>query len=129
MSHVEHLVHLLPVGAALIVNCSEKRWDGEHVVLDDTAVVANKVKNLCLSSTCAVYHSMDVAAHLVEYLLDDRSISASGGEDKLACIDGSTINRLVESVGTAIYQFVGHGMIIGLGIFLGKIFRENIVTG
>ena len=39
MTAVEHLVHLFPVGLALLLNQLEKRRNGEHVVLDDAAVV------------------------------------------------------------------------------------------
>ena len=48
MSHIEDLVHLSPVCAALLVYCLEERRYREEVVLDDTDIVADKVKNLGL---------------------------------------------------------------------------------
>ena len=48
MTHVEHLVHLGPVCAALLVDSLEERRYREEVVLDHTDVVAHKMKDLCL---------------------------------------------------------------------------------
>ena len=129
MSHVEHLVHLLPISAAFVVDCAEEWGDGEHVVLDHAAVVAYEMQHLGLCASRAVNHTVDVGTHLVKHLLDDGSIGAGGGEDKLSGIYGSTFHLLVETVGTAIYQFVGNSMVVGLGIFLGKIFGEHVMTG
>ena len=39
MSHVEHLVHLGPVSAALFLNGLEQGRDGEEIVLDDSHIV------------------------------------------------------------------------------------------
>mgnify|MGYP003299334699 CR=1 FL=1 len=74
VTHVEYLVHLGPVGVALFVNGLEEGRHGEHVVLDDVKLV-DEVQNLGLRTARAVYHAMDVVAHLVEDLLDDGSIS------------------------------------------------------
>ena len=60
MTHVEHLVHLGPIGAALLMNGLEERRNREKIVFDDADVVADKMKNLGLSSTRAVYHSMNL---------------------------------------------------------------------
>ena len=35
MAHVEHLVHLLPLRAALLLDECEQRGDGEEIVLND----------------------------------------------------------------------------------------------
>ena len=43
VSHVEHLVHLLPVCTGTLVDGTEQGWNGEHVVLDDLAVVVDEV--------------------------------------------------------------------------------------
>ena len=39
VTHVEHLVHLGPVGVALFVNGLEEGRHGEHVILDDVEFV------------------------------------------------------------------------------------------
>lgn len=46
---VEDLVHFLPVGAALLLDCAEQRRNGEQVVLDDVDVL-HKVQNLGLGA-------------------------------------------------------------------------------
>ena len=43
MSHVEYLVHLLPVGAGALMDGAEEWGHGEHVVLDDTTVVVDEM--------------------------------------------------------------------------------------
>ena len=43
VSHVEHLVHLLPVCTRTLVDSTEEWGYGEHVVLDDLAVVVDEV--------------------------------------------------------------------------------------
>ena len=50
VTHVEHLVHLGPVGMALLVDGLEEGRHGEHVVLDDVQVV-DEVQDLCLRTT------------------------------------------------------------------------------
>ena len=87
MTHVEHLVHLCPVGMALLVDSLEQGRYGEHVILDDVQLVY-EVQDFRLRSTRAVHHAMDVVAHLVEDLLDYRSVCAGGGEYQLACVEG-----------------------------------------
>ena len=48
MTHIEHLVHLSPISAALLVNRLEERWYREEVVLDHADIITNEVKDLCL---------------------------------------------------------------------------------
>ena len=60
VTHVEHLVHLGPIGAALLVDCSEKWRYREKIVLDDTDVVADEMQNLGLSSARAMHHTMNL---------------------------------------------------------------------
>jgi len=84
VAHVEHLVHLAPVGAAALVDNLEERWYREHVVLDDAAVLAHKVEHLGLCAACAVHHAVYLGAQLVEQPLDDRGVGARGRKDELA---------------------------------------------
>ena len=58
VSHIEHLIHLLPVSTALFVNHLEEWWNREHIILDNLAVVAYEVENLCLSTTSTMYHTI-----------------------------------------------------------------------
>ena len=50
MTHIEHLVHLCPICAALLMDSSEERWYREEIILDDADVVAHEMKNLGLST-------------------------------------------------------------------------------
>ena len=50
MTHVEHLVHLSPVCAALLVDSLEERRYREEIVLDHTDVVAHEMEDLCLGT-------------------------------------------------------------------------------
>ena len=128
VTHVEYLVHLFPIGSAFVVDCTEERWYGEHVVFDHTAVVADEMQHLGLCASCAVYHTVDIGTHLVEHLPDYGSIGAGGREDKLTGIHRGAFHCLVEAIGTAIYQLVWYGMVVSLGIFLCNVFREHVVT-
>ena len=65
MTHIEYLVHLLPVSSRLLLYCAEKWRYGEHVVFYNTLVL-NEVHDLGLSSARAVYHAMYPWTHLIE---------------------------------------------------------------
>ena len=39
VAHVEHLVHLFPIGTRTVVDDLEQWWDGEHVVFHHAAIV------------------------------------------------------------------------------------------
>jgi hypothetical protein len=43
VSHIEYLIHFLPIGARALVDSTEEGRNWEHVVLDDLAVVVDKV--------------------------------------------------------------------------------------
>ena len=43
MAHVEHLIHLLPVCARTLVDGLEQRRNGEHIVFNDTTIVADEM--------------------------------------------------------------------------------------
>ena len=74
MTHVEYLVHFLPVGLAMLLNEAEQWRNGKHVVLDNTAVVAYEVQNLGLCATGAMNHTMDFRTQFVKQTLDYRSV-------------------------------------------------------
>ena len=76
VTHVEHLVHLGPVGTALLVDCPEERRYREEIVLDDADVVAYEMQDLGLSTARAVYHSMNLRTQGVKQLLHHRSVCA-----------------------------------------------------
>ena len=129
VSHVEYLVHFLPVCARTIVNGTEQRRNGEHIVLDDAAVVVDEVEHLGLGTTCAMYHTMNLRTQLVEQALDDRRIGAGGGKDELASVDGRTVNHAIQLILAAIDEIVRHGVVEALRVFLGQILGEDIVAG
>ena len=87
VSHVEYLVHFLPVGTRALVDGTEEWGYGEHVVLDDAAVVADKVQHLGLSATCAMYHTVNLWAQLVKQFLDDGRLGAGGRKNQLTSVD------------------------------------------
>ena len=87
MTHVEYLVHLCPVCAALLVDSLEKRRYREEVVLDHTDVVAYEMKDLGLSAARAVNHTMDLWSEGIKKLLHYRSICTCRRKDELTGID------------------------------------------
>ena len=118
MTHIEHLVHLFPIGAAFFLNGLEQRRYREHVVLHDATVVIDKMQHLGLGATGAMNHAVNVFVVLVQYLLDDRCISAGGGENQFSCVYIYTLHFVVEMTRAAIYQFFWHGVVVALRIFL-----------
>ena len=76
-----------------------------------------------------MYHTVNLGAHLVENLLDDRCVGAGGGEDKLAGINGGTIDGISQVVLAAVDEFVGHSVVVALRIAFGEVFGENVVAG
>ena len=76
VTHIEHLVHLLPVGTGTLVDGMEQGRNREHVVLDYLAVVVDEVEHLGLRTTCTVNHTVNLGAQLVEQFLDDGCIGA-----------------------------------------------------
>ena len=70
MTHVEYLVHLSPICAALLMNCLEERWNREEIVLDDAYIVSYEMKDLGLCTAGAVDHTMDFRTESVKKLLD-----------------------------------------------------------
>ena len=64
MAHVEHLVHLGPVGSRLLVDGAEQRRNGEEIILDDMQVL-DEVEHLGLCATGAVYHAVEDGAQRV----------------------------------------------------------------
>ena len=129
MTAVEHLVHLFPVGAALLADHLKQRWNREHVVFDHLAVIPYEMQHLGLCATGAVHHAMNLGAHLVEQHLNDRSIGAGGGEHQLSGSHRNILQLVIQPVSATIYQFVGYGMVITLGIFLCQVFCKHIMTG
>lgn len=124
--HVEHLVHLFPVGAGTVVDDLEQWRNGEHVIFHDAAVLAYEVQHLCLSTACAVHHSVDLRAHLVEQSFNDWSVGAGGGEHELTGIDIESVNLIREMILTTVYELIGHGMVIALGELLCEVLSKDI---
>lgn len=85
VAHVEHFVHLGPVGAAFALDEVKEGRDWEHVVLYDKLVLY-KMHHFGLCAAAAVNHAVDFGTHYLQNLFDDRSISACGREHELARI-------------------------------------------
>ena len=96
VSHVEHLVHLFPVGSRFALNQVKQRRHGEHVVLYHMLVL-DKVHDFGLGASRAVNHAVDVGTHLVEKLLDNGGVGAGGRQNELTGVD----RRVVDGVGEA----------------------------
>ena len=145
MAHVEHLIHLAPVGAGTLVDGSEEWGYGEHVVLHHAAVVGYEMEHLRLGTSRAMHHAVNLGAKLVEQALDDGSIGAGRRENELAHIgegEGLRLGRnkrdgfrcgirdiVGEAILAAVDEVVGHSVVEALGILLGQILGEDIVAG
>ena len=86
VTHVEHLVHLAPVGAALLLDGLEQWGHREQVVLDYSFVLY-KVHYFGLCTSRAVYHTVYLRAKCIEQFLYDGSIGACGRQYQFACIE------------------------------------------
>src|SRR5262249_24512451 len=64
--HIEHLVHFLPVGAALLVDDAEQRWYVKQIVLNNMEFV-DEVQHFGLRAATAMHHAMDLRAELTKY--------------------------------------------------------------
>jgi len=109
---------------------SEQWGYGEHVVLDDTAVVTYEMEHLGLGSARTMHHTVNLRTQFVEQTLDDRGVGAGGGEDQLSHRQPlNAIKLLVQQVLSAIDQFVGYGVVVALRVFLCEIFGKDVVAG
>ena len=102
---------------------------GEEVVLDDAAVVAHEVQHLGLRAARAVHHAVNLRAKGVEQPFHHRSVCAGGREDELAGIQRAALYGIGQAECAAIYQFLGHGVVVALRIFLGQVFGKDVVAG
>ena len=129
MSHVEHLVHLLPIRSAFFLYGTEQRGHGEHVVLDNATVVAHEIEHFGLRAAGAMHHSMYRRAKLVEHPADYRRVGTRRRKHELSGIHWRACYGVGKAVAAAINEFFGHGLIVTLGIFLSKILGKYIVSG
>ena len=127
VSHVEDLVHLCPVGAALLLDCLEQRRDGEQIVLDDTYSI-DEVQHLGLCPARAMHHAVDVVAMLVEHPLDDRGVSACGRQHQTAGIDGTALDGIGQAQMPRVDQVLWDGMVIAFGVFVCQISGKDIMA-
>lgn len=96
MTHVEDLVHLLRVCAALLLDGAEEGRHGEEIIFYDVEVL-DEVHDLGLRAARAVNHAVDGWAHLVEKLLDDGSVGARRAEDELAGVERGALDGVGEA--------------------------------
>ena len=103
VTHIEYLVHLLPVCARALVDGAKQGWNGEHVVLHHLAVIVDEVEYFGLGTACTMYHTMNLGAQLIEQAFDDGRIGAGGRENQLASVDGGTVDHIGELILAAVY--------------------------
>ena len=128
VTHVEYLVHLGPVGSALFLDGTEQGRNGEHVVLYHAAVVIDEMQHFGLRASGTVDHAVDLGTHEIQQFLDNGRISAGGGKYQFAGSNGSTFYGIIEFVASAVHQFFGHGVVVGLGVLLCKIFAKDVMA-
>ena len=127
MTHIEHLVHLFPVGARLLLNELEEGRNGEEVVLD-YVLALYEVHYFSLCATRAVYHAVNLWAHSIEKFLNYGSVGASGRKHQLSGIAGNALYGIGKTHFSRIYQVVGYILVECLGIFFSYVFGEYVVT-
>ena len=118
MSHVEHLVHLLPVGLALLVYHLEQRWGGEEVVFHHMQVIY-KMQHLRLRAAAAVYHAVDLRPVTVQYLAYHGCISPCRRKHHVTCIHACHLGRLGQLLVSGIDHLGGQCLVIRHRVFLG----------
>ena len=128
MSHVEYLVHFVPICSALFLDGAEEGRNGEEVVFDYQAIVAYEVEHFRLCASRAMHHAVDVRTECIEQLLDHRRIRAGRREHQLAGIDGRAFYQVGQLQVSAVYQVFGHGVVVAFRIFLRQVFGEHIVA-
>ena len=72
---------------------------------------------------------MDFGAQFIQQFLDDRSIGTGGRKHHLAGCERAVRNDIVQTLCAAIDKFLGHCMVIALGVFLCQILGKHIMTG
>ena len=128
MTHIEDLVHFAPVGAALLFDGAEQRRNGKQIVFHNVHAV-DKMQHFGLRAARAVHHSVDGGAQFVEQALDNRRIGACGRQNQFASVQRRAFDLVGEFQAAAVNQFVGHGSVVTLGVFLRQIFCKHVVAG
>ena len=109
MSHIEDLIHLLPIGARLLVDGAEERRNREKIVFYDVQVL-DEMQHLGLRTTGTMHHAMDVVAHSIEHFLDHR-------EDRQGPHIGAAVLRMLRNMGNIFQeQMVSDSTRLGLHI-------------
>ena len=125
--HVEDGVHLLPVGAALLVDETEEGWGGEEVVLDDMEVV-DEVQYLGLGTSAAVYHAVDFGPVSIKDATHDGCIGACGRKDHASGINVSHFGGVGQALLAAVDHLARQVGVVALGEVLGIKLAEDIVA-
>ena len=110
------------------MNGLEEWGNWEHVVLNNLAVVVDKVKNLCLSATRTMNHTVNVGTKFVKQTLDNWSVGTCRRKYQLTGINAYTLNGICKFVFSAIDKLVGYIVVETFGIFLSKILGKDIMS-
>ena len=129
MSHIEYLVHFIPIGTTLFFDSTEQRRNREKVILNHTAVVAYEVQNFSLCTTRTVNHTVNLRTQCIEQFLHYRSICTGWRKYQLTGIQRRTFYSICQFQITAVNQILGHSLVVTFRIFFGQVFCEYIVTG
>src|SRR5690606_18276952 len=111
VAHVEHLVHFLPIRSTLFLDDFEQWQHIEKVVLDNVESF-NKVEYFRLSAAAAMNHTVYVAAHLLQYLDDNRSVRARRREHKFPDVDLQPWNAVCNAIATRVHKRIGNVAIV-----------------
>ena len=118
VTHVEDLVHLVPVGARGGLDHLEQGRQSQHVVFHDVQFV-NEVQHLGLGAAAAMDDAVDLLAELLQYRDHQRGVGAGGREDELAHVNAGDFGRVGEFVRTGIDQVLRDAVVVALIVFLG----------
>ena len=76
MAHVEHLVHLFPRRARLLLNGLKQHGNVHHVVFDHVQARVQKVKHLGLCTARAMDHAVNLRPVFLQESLHHRSVGS-----------------------------------------------------
>ena len=122
MPHIEHTVHLFRVCPAFFLYHFEQRGNWEKIVFYHSQSLAEEMQYLCLCSTGAVNHSVDVVPHFLQDGRHYRCVSAGRRKHELSGIERGTLNRVGEIARAGEFKFIRNSRIAAFRIFLKNLF-------
>ena len=127
MSHVEHLVHLLPRRARLSLNGLKQHRNVHHVVFDDVQAGVQKVEHFGLCSARTMDHAVDLASVFLQKRLHHRGVGACGRQHQLARVQRHPFHGVRQAVGARIHELRVGSRIIAFWILFGQGLPKHVV--